>query len=202
MPRSRSRLFQQLCNDAARCRACQRMASRRAVLGPLNGTLTPKVLFIGEAPGRLGADRSRRPFNGDASGRNFETLLASVRLSREEVFITNAVLCCPADDQRNNPPIAAEIRSCLPFLQRTIELLRPPIVVTIGTVAMRAVTRLASRALHPALGARLSDVAGRTIDCGTFRWLPLYHPSPRVLHTVRTLAQQRADFDILSDLVD
>lgn len=202
MARSRRRLFEQLCADTGRCRACERMACRKAVLGPLNGTLAPKVLFVGEAPGRLGADRTRRPFSGDASGRNFEILLASAELPREEVFITNAVLCCPADDRQNNAPSSTEMNNCLPFLQRTVEMLRPPVVATIGTVAMRAIARLAEREGDSATKPRLSDVAGRVVNCGAFRWIPLFHPSPRVLNTVRALEQQKADFALLKRLVE
>lgn len=202
MARSRRRLFERLCADAERCRACERMACRKAVLGPLNGTLAPKVLFVGEAPGRLGADRTRRPFSGDASGRNFEILLASAGLPREEVFITNAVLCCPADDRKNNAPSSTEMTNCLPFLRRTIEMLRPPVVATIGAVAMRALVRLTEQEGRPTPGSRLSDVAGQHVNCGPFRWVPLYHPSPRVLNTVRTLEQQKADFAILKRLVE
>jgi uracil-DNA glycosylase family 4 len=107
------------------------------------------------------------------------------------------VLCCPADDRKNNAPTAAEMSNCLPFLRRTIELLRPPVVATIGTVAMRAVARLAERENRSTLSSRLSDAAGRIVDRGTFHWVPLYHPSPRVLNTVRNLEQQKADFAIL-----
>lgn len=177
------------------------MAGRRALLGPLNGSLRPKVLFVGEAPGRRGAERTRRPFSGDASGRSFEALLAAAGLSRGEIFITNAVLCCPADDRRNATPATTEINRCLPFLRRTMALLRPPVVATIGTVAMRAVARLVGHDAGCAAGSRLSDVVGRILDGGRFQWVPLYHPSPRVLNTARTLAEQKEDFAALGRLV-
>jgi DNA polymerase len=167
------------------------MAHKRAVLGPLNGSLAPRVLFIGEAPGRLGADRTRRPFSGDASGRHFDTLLGSAGLDRKEIFITNAVLCCPADDRRNHTPGVTEIRNCRPLLKRTLALLKPPVVATVGAVALRALGRLIDREF------KLAEVAGTMIETDEFLLVPLYHPSPRVLHVARSLDQQRADFAVL-----
>jgi len=161
------------------------------VLGPLNGTLTPKVLFIGEAPGRRGAERTRRPFSGDQSGRRFDELLAHAGLTRDEIFITNAVLCCPANEERNQTPTAGEIANCSTFLRRTLDLLCPPVVATVGAIALRAVGNLVQQRFE------LSEAAGTVIPLENFLLVPLYHPSPRVLHTVRNLAQQRRDMRAL-----
>ena len=192
----RERAFKRLCREAARCRRCPRMADRRAVLGSLNGPLAPRVLFVGEAPGRRGAEVTRKPFCGDASGQRFEMLLASVGLSREDVFITNAALCCPADDRRNNTPTAGEVLNCRAFLQRTIELLQPPVVATVGAVALKAIEPFIN---HHRL--KLAETAGTVIDGPGFRLVPLYHPSPRVLNTTRSLDQQRKDFALIGRLL-
>lgn len=168
------------------------MDGRRAVLGPASGSLTPKVVFIGEAPGRRGAERTRRPFDGDASGNHFARLLASAGLDRSEVFITNAVLCCPADERSNRTPTAGEIANCQEFLRQTLALLNPPVIATLGAVALRAVGRLYARSW------RLSEVAGTVIDLGSEVFVPLYHPSPRVLNTHRSFEAQQRDFAVLS----
>ena len=194
--KEREHRFKGLCRDAAGCRLCPRMADRAAVLGRLNGSLFPKVLFVGEAPGRRGAEVTRKPFCGDASGQRFEQLLASIELTREDVFITNAALCCPADERRNNTPTACEIRNCRPFLQRTIELLSPRIVATVGAVALKAVEPLID---HRQL--RLSEVAGTVVEGSGFRLVPLYHPSPRVLNTTRSLGEQQTDFAAIGRLL-
>src|SRR6266498_692380 len=102
-------------------------------------------MFIAEAPGRNGADRTRIPFHGDTSGRNFESLLASIELTRDEIFITNAVLCSPRKPSgANDKPARSEIRNCSDFLRRQIELINPPVVATLGAVADRKSTRLNS----------------------------------------------------------
>jgi DNA polymerase len=172
------------------------MTHRTAVLSRKNGTLLPKVAFVGEAPGRLGADRTRRPFTGDQSGIRFDELLASIDLSHDEIFTTNAVLCCPTNDQQNLSPTNDEIRRCSHFLRETLTLLRPPVVATLGAVALRAVGRIINRPLV------LADVAGTIIECDDFVLVPLYHPSPRVLHTVRSLEQQKADFAAVREAVE
>jgi uracil-DNA glycosylase family 4 len=164
------------------------MEGRVRLLSPANGSLHPRVCFVAEAPGRLGGDRTAIPLCGDQSGRNFERLLAAARLDRASVFVTNAVLCNPRDDAgRNAPPTAAEIHHCSGFLAATLELLRPPYVVALGAVALRAL------ALIEPHGATLAANAGDVLPWRG-RWLiPLYHPGPRAqLH--RPFAQQAEDF--------
>src|SRR3954451_13660565 len=89
--------FERLVERAQSCRACPRMEHRVRVLGSANGHLAARVLFVAEAPGRLGADRCGIPLHGDQTGRNFESLLATARINRGDVFITNAILCNPRD---------------------------------------------------------------------------------------------------------
>jgi len=66
--KDRISLFRDLSAEAAACRLCPAMCERAAVLSELNGALEARVMFIGEAPGRKGADRMRVPFSGDQSG--------------------------------------------------------------------------------------------------------------------------------------
>ncbi|MHC4091912.1 MAG: uracil-DNA glycosylase [Planctomycetota bacterium] len=181
-----------LFRQAARCKRCPRMAKRSAVLGTTCGPLSAEVLFVGEAPGRLGADRSRVPFRGDRSGDNFDRLLRHVGLSRGEVFVTNAVLCCPVADGRNARPSTAEVANCSTFLRRTIELVSPVVVATLGAVALDAVGGLLGS------GLRLSEVVGCPIQWGQRLVVPLYHPSPRVMSSRRTLAQQLHDIEVVA----
>ncbi|MBA3767238.1 MAG: hypothetical protein H0W99_09665, partial [Acidobacteria bacterium] len=63
-------LFNALAREAAACRLCPAMCERTAVLSEHNGETGAHLMFIGEAPGRQGGDRTRVPFSGDASGRN------------------------------------------------------------------------------------------------------------------------------------
>src|SRR5579872_1859340 len=96
--------FDDLVADVQACRVCPRMCNSRRVLSRSAGPLNAVIMFIGEAPGRLGADESGLPFHGDKAGHNFEALLRHVGLSRYDVFVTNAVLCNPRDTAGNNAP--------------------------------------------------------------------------------------------------
>ncbi|MBX3276411.1 MAG: uracil-DNA glycosylase [Acidobacteria bacterium] len=193
MTNSKLTRFGQLCGEAWACTRCPRMTERRAVLGPPNGALAPLVMFIAEAPGRQGADRTRTPFHGDASGANFEKLLHSIALRREEIFITNSVLCSPRKPSgANDKPTRAEISNCSDFLQRQIELIDPPLIATIGAVALDAIKRIEPHDFS------LKQHAARILDWNGRKLVPLYHPSPQVVITVRPLEQQIRDFRTLA----
>ena len=71
--------FFQLVEQVQDCRRCPRMEGRRRVLGTANGNQHAKALFIAEAPGRLGGDRSGIPLLQDQTGRNFTALLKPPR---------------------------------------------------------------------------------------------------------------------------
>ena len=177
------------------CRACPRMEGRQRVLGAGNGSLDAAVLFVAEAPGRLGADRSGIPFTGDQSGRNFDMLLRAAGLERRDVFVTNAVLCNPRDTQgRNARPTVGEVRNCAMHLRETLELIQARYVVALGQVALDALRAVAA---HDVILAR--DVRQRLPWNG--RWLvPLYHPSPRAqLH--RPLPLQLEDWRSLGEMI-
>lgn len=186
--RKKKERFDRLVEEAATCRFCPRMAEEKAVLGHANGDINAPILFVAEAPGRLGAARTGIPFHGDRSGDNFEELLAHIGLTRKDVFITNAVLCNPLNNGNNRPPTKAEISNCSYFLQSLLNLLTPRLVVTLGAVGLEAVNRWNGSRF------RLREQVARPIKTPRFILLPLYHPSPRVVHTVRTMPQQKRDF--------
>ncbi len=191
-----STLFRQLEQEAAACVMCERMRERQAVLSQLNGSLQPKILFIAEAPGRNGADRTRIPFHGDASGATYEKLLASIHLTRADIFITNTVLCSPRKPSgANDKPTRLEIRNCSNFLRRTIEVLHPPVIATLGAVALAALKWIAPH------DYTLKTSAAQVVDWNGRQLVPLYHPSPQVLITARPLAQQYEDFKVLATIM-
>ena len=166
------------------------MVHRQAVLGEYSGAVGAPIMLIGEAPGRLGADRTGRPFVGDRSGDNLRLLLERAGIRRDDVFITNAVLCCPTDGERNQRPSIAEVKNCGSFLADTIRLVGPQVVATLGAVALDAVQRGFASDLPR---WRLADVVRRRIVLDAFTLIPLYHPSPRVINSRRDFKTQLAD---------
>lgn len=188
--------FAALVEQAQACRLCPRMEGRRRVLGAANGSLAARVLFVAEAPGRLGGDRTGVPLVADQSGRNFARLLEGIGWSRDDVFVSNAVLCNPRDARdRNDTPTAEEIRTCSPHLRALLAILDPPYVVTLGRVALAALALIAPHELELRRHVGQPHTwAGRIV-------VPLYHPGPRAqLH--RAFEQQQADFACLRALVE
>ena len=184
--------FIELVAAASACTLCPAMCERAAVLSELNGPVNARVMFIGEAPGRKGADRTRVPFSGDQSGKNFERFLASINLARSEIFVTSAALCNPrADSGANRRPKTSEIRNCSAFLRRTIELVEPGVIVTLGTVALDALKLLHYHEFN------LKQDAGRIRRWDGRLLVPLYHPSPQVLITSRDERAQLKDYEVV-----
>src|SRR2546429_2183081 len=137
------RQFRALVSEAAACIRCPAMCERSAVLSELNGPIDARVMFIGEARGRKGADRTRVPFSGDQSGQNLDRYLASIPLTRDQIFISSAALCNPRTASgANRKPTRVEVANCSAFLKRTIELVNPQVIVTLGAVALDALKRI------------------------------------------------------------
>jgi uracil-DNA glycosylase len=185
--------FQSLCDRAAVCRKCTDLAEKTAVLSRLNGSLKPKVFFIAEAPGRLGADRTRRPFFGDRSGENFQRLLDSIGLERNEVYITNSVMCSPRSAaDTNRRPTKVEIRNCGELLSEQIDLLQPKLIAAVGSVALTALKSICDHKFT------LREHAGQSLQWNGRTLVPLYHPSPQVVAFQRGLDLQLQHFRTLT----
>lgn len=186
---TRRTLLTELVAEAAGCGACPALAGRAAVLSARNGDVGAVAMFIGEAPGRQGGDRTRVPFSGDQSGRNFERYLASTGLTRERIFITNSVLCNPRRESgANRRPTGAEVSRCSSFLRRQLDTIDPPVVITLGGVALEALKVIEPHELT------LRDAAGRIARWNGRLLVPLYHPSPQVLASHRREAEQLRDY--------
>ena len=168
------------------------MEGRRRVLGPLNGRVPAEAMFVGEAPGRLGAEVTGVPFKGDHAGRNFERLLKGAGLDRNAVFITNAVICNPrSSDGANSRPAASELRNCSTWLERTVLLVDPKLVVSLGVVSLAALARLEAH------GLTLSRDVGRVVEWFDRLLLPLYHPGGRAMAR-RPFSRQQQDWSAVS----
>lgn len=193
---SRNKLFTQLVSEAASCRRCPAMCARTAVLSALNGRLAARVMFIGEAPGRKGADRTHIPFSGDQSGKNFDRFIGSIGLAREDIFITSAALCNPRTDSgANRKPTKTEVANCSPFLGKAIEIVNPQVIVTLGSVALDAIKLIKWHELN------LKESSGKIHDWDGRLIVPIYHPSPQVLASHRREAEQLRDYRVVAQAI-
>ena len=188
--------FDMLLNSVSSCNLCERMCNRKKVLSEYNGNLNSKVFFIAEAPGRLGAECTGIPLYGDVTGNNFELLLSNIGWKRDDIFISNAILCNPQDENGNNStPTASEIMNCSYYLEMLINIVDPEVIITLGVKALEALKYIEDHniVLKESVGQKVKWY-GRTL-------VPLYHMSPRaMIH--RSIVQQRADFIKLSHLVN
>ncbi len=153
-------------------------------------------MFIGEAPGRKGADQTRVPFSGDQSGKNFDRFLASIGLSRQHIFITSAALCNPRSESgANRKPSRAELANCSYFLREIIGIVDPEVVVTLGSVALDALKAIESHDLSlKESAAKIHRWNGRVL-------VPIYHPSPQVLASHRQEKEQLQDYKVVAHAI-
>ncbi len=172
------------------------MCDRTAVLSGLNGSIDARIMFIGEAPGRKGADRTHVPFSGDQSGSNFDRFLNSINLPRTRLFITSAAICNPRTPTgANRKPSQKELANCSDFLRRTFEIVNPEVVVTLGSVALDAIKRIERHDLA------LKEAAGKLFHWHSRLLVPIYHPSPQVLASHRREADQLRDYQTVAQAI-
>jgi uracil-DNA glycosylase len=126
---------------AAGCRGCDLWVNAtQTVFG--EGAAGAAAIFVGEQPGDQ-EDRAGRPFVGPA-GRLFDEALESAGLERDMVYVTNAVkhfkFVRPELIKRrlHKKPNAAEVRACSPWLKEEIRLVKPMVVVALGSTAAQA----------------------------------------------------------------
>lgn len=150
----------------------------------------PRLMLIGEAPGEQEVMQGR-PFVGKA-GKNLTAFLASVHVSREDIYLTNVVKIRPTKVSEkgrvsNRPPSREEIGLFLPWLTEEILLVSPELIVTLGNVALKSL--LGKTTIGEAHGR--FHQAALSLSGGKERRFPLfalYHPASviynRALHDV------------------
>lgn len=98
-----------------------------------DGNPNSKIMIIGEGPG-ANEDKEGLPFVGRA-GQLLDKMLAAIKLDRDKVYITNVVNFRPPE---NRKPTTEEINRYLPFLKEHIEIIKPNILVLLGSTALNA----------------------------------------------------------------
>jgi len=143
------------------CRACP-LGSTRTHAVPGEGRIDADIMFIGEGPGYY-EDQQGRPFVG-AAGQFLEQLLASIGLTRRDVFIVNVVKCRPP---QNRDPLPEEIGACSTWLSRQIDIVRPKVIVTLGRYSL-------ARFLP---GMPIGRIHGQARKVNGQWVVPMYHPA-------------------------
>jgi uracil-DNA glycosylase family 4 len=117
---------------AAHVASCTRCPLYSTATNPVPGEGNPDAGFmcVGEAPGAT-EDETGRPFVG-AAGQLLTRILGAIDLRREDVFICNVLKHRPPGNRNPRPE---EVIACSPYLIRQIELIRPKVILALGTFA-------------------------------------------------------------------
>ncbi len=128
-PAAKLTTLQEIADVVATCRRCSLYAT---AINPVPGVGNPDANFmcVGEAPG-ANEDQQGEPFVGQA-GQLLNKILAAIDLKREDVFIANVLKHRPPG---NRNPTPDEVVACSPSLVRQIELVRPKVILALGTFA-------------------------------------------------------------------
>ena len=139
------------------------------------GNCNAKIMFVGEAPGKDEV-KNQEPFVGVA-GKLLTSYLNEIGINRNtDLYITNVVKCRPT--QANNPnknkkPDNIEIESCLNFLIKEIDIIKPKLIVLCGSTAYKALTNKKS--------FKIGEIRGKIFDLNvnlnTYKAITIYHPS-------------------------
>ena len=178
-----------LAAEWAGCTRCALAASRTAVVAG-EGPAPAELMLVADAPG-FHDDRLGRPLAG-AAGDLLATLLASIGLERDDVYVTTLVKCRPPGTLSPQPE---EIAACRDKLERQIGLVRPRVVAALGDLATRALAGGPHGVAHSHGRVRRTELAGRPVDL-----LPLYHPAAAVYNT-RLLPDLEAGVRRLGELL-
>ena len=144
------------------CTRCKLHEGRNKIVFGV-GNPDARLMIIGEGPG-ADEDRLGEPFVGRA-GKKLDEMIASIGLSRDEVYIANIVKCRPPN---NRDPEKDEIETCYPFLVKQIEAIGPTAIVALGSPAAK--TLLDTRIGITRLRGEWHDFHGTPV-------MPTFHPA-------------------------
>jgi uracil-DNA glycosylase family 4 len=160
--------LEKIAEEVKQCCKCD-LGSTRTNAVPGEGNPNARIMFVGEGPG-ADEDAQGRPFVGRA-GQLLDKIITACGLKRSDVYIGNILKCRPPD---NRDPRADEIISCLPFLQRQIEIINPEIIVALGAHAARTLLNT-TKSIGQLRGQFLEYYAG--INRPPIKLMATYHPA-------------------------
>jgi len=166
--------------DLGDCTRCKLHSTRNKIVFA-DGNPKAELVFIGEGPG-ADEDAQGRPFVGRA-GQLLNNMITAMGLQREQVYIANIVKCRPP---QNRTPEPVEANTCSQFLFRQIDVIRPEILVALGSTA--ATYLLGGKASLSSLRGRLHEARGSKL-------IVTYHPA-YLLRDPRQKKEAWADLQI------
>jgi uracil-DNA glycosylase family 4 len=162
-PEARPAALRVIQEDIGECTRCPLAFLGRHTIVFGEGDPNARLMFVGEGPG-ADEDAQGRPFVGRA-GQLLNNMIAAMGLKREQVYIANIVKCRPP---QNRTPEPVEANTCSQFLFRQIEVIRPEVIVALGSTA--ATYLLGSKSSLSALRGRIHEACGSKL-------IITYHPA-------------------------
>ena len=144
------------------CQRCKLGATRTKLVFGV-GNPKAEIMFIGEAPGR-DEDEQGEPFVGRA-GQLLTKIIQAMGFERKDVYIGNICKCRPPE---NRPPEPDEVSACIPFLIRQVELVKPKMIVCLGSTAVQNLLQTE---------AKISGMRGKIQNWRGVPVMPTYHPA-------------------------
>lgn len=154
--------FEELRAEVSACTKCRLHSTRKNTVFGV-GTTSAELMFVGEGPG-ADEDEKGEPFVGRA-GQLLTKMIEAMTLSRQTVYIANIVKCRPPE---NRNPFEDESMTCIPYLYRQIEYIKPKIIICLGSVA-------AQNLLKTNVG--ITKIRGEFVDLNGIKVMPTYHPA-------------------------
>ena len=175
----KQKMFEHLCFSKLKdYYPSERCKGKRCVIGKSCGNLDAKIMFIAEAPGRNGAERTGVPIYGDPTGDNFEKILFQSTngiLTRKDIYITNVFLWNPTNSLGNNDkPTEEEIKKSICFLQEQIEIVNPELIIVLGMTAYNSLNYISK---IPIEGCSMGSLSGKLLEWNNKLLGVMYHPS-------------------------
>lgn len=128
-----------------------------------SGNPNAEVMVIGEGPGAE-EDKQGLPFVGRA-GQLLTDILKAIKFSRDEVFIGNIVKCRPPD---NRTPLPEEMETCIPYLAKQIELIKPKLILCLGLTAAKGLLKKKDS---------LTSLRGQVFEYEGIKTMVTFHPA-------------------------
>jgi uracil-DNA glycosylase len=153
--------LEKLHQEIKNCKKCPLWKTRKNVV-PGEGPVNAKVILVGQAPGAM-EDLKGVPFCG-RSGKFLDNLLKIAEIDRKNIFITSPIKCFPP---KNRKPKKEEIKACLPYLKKQIEIINPKYFILLGEVAFSV--------FFP--HEKLKDFRGKWIEKNNKEFFVTYHPA-------------------------
>jgi uracil-DNA glycosylase len=161
-PEGRPEALRAIQAEIGNCTRCALSKGRNKIVFG-DGDPNARLMFVGEGPG-ADEDASGIPFVGKA-GQLLNNMIAATGLKREEVYIANVVKCRPP---QNRVPEPDEANTCTPFLFQQMDVVRPEVVVALGSTAATYLLGVKSS---------LSGLRGRIHQCRGTKLIVTYHPA-------------------------